>query len=346
MRSLLSLPPEVLQFVLRELDQADLCIAIRLSKTFYSIGIRILYREIGDTQPKLAPKNSILLLKSLTSTRNPADADLRCSHVRLLRLDYLDGRITANLLRLLRRALSKLHALRELHLEFSLQDNYYWLAWCLHDCPAQLRVFTTSIRCDASLAAFLVKQHELVELGLRGFQTTSPFILPPTSLTKLSSFRTIHAGVAVLEEVVRGRPIDSVSISLFPEDEFSPLDVLQSSSVEIKRLTVLALDDTPPVNLFAQVASRLPTLEALHIVVLLARNSNHNLLAFAPYLTGFSALRYLTFMTGGASEVVDEEHTVIRRWAEACKTLKTIILPQGKVWFERGGQWICGDQTG
>jgi hypothetical protein len=66
------------------------------------------------------------------------------------------------------------------------------------------------------------------------------------------------------------------------------------------------------------------------------------LLASAPLLEGFVGLRYLTFMASGEScYEIDDEATVAERWANACPTLTTIILPKGRVWFAgRTGGWV------
>lgn len=59
-----------------------------------------------------------------------------------------------------------------------------------------------------------------------------------------------------------------------------------------------------------------------------------------PCLTRFSGLRYLTFMAAGSASVEDEGQ-IAQIWSKACPTLRTIILPKGKVWFERDGKWTC-----
>ena len=60
----------------------------------------------------------------------------------------------------------------------------------------------------------------------------------------------------------------------------------------------------------------------------------------SPLLSMFSGLRYLTFMAGVSSSTADEEE-IAALWSKACPTLRTIILPKGKVWFEREGKWTC-----
>ena len=58
-----------------------------------------------------------------------------------------------------------------------------------------------------------------------------------------------------------------------------------------------------------------------------------------PCLGLFSNLRYLTFMAAGSSSV-DDEGEIATAWGKACPTLRTIILPKGRVWFERDGKWM------
>lgn len=45
-------------------------------------------------------------------------------------------------------------------------------------------------------------------------------------------------------------------------------------------------------------------------------------------------------MTAGLASIEDEGE-IARLWSKACPTLRTIILPKGKVWFERDGKWTC-----
>ena len=87
----------------------------------------------------------------------------------------------------------------------------------------------------------------------------------------LRSFRTVHAGPSIISSVVRGRPVEGVSFSMFTEDGCLPLDSLLLSACPIKRLTIMSLDQTLAPNvLLPEIARRLPQLEALHVVVLMA----------------------------------------------------------------------------
>jgi hypothetical protein len=84
------------------------------------------------------------------------------------------------------------------------------------------------------------------------------------------------------------------------------------------------------------------------------------LLDWGKFLVGFRKLRYITFMAAlgsdndphdyGSRPEIDERK-IAKVWHASCPTLKTIILPQGKVWFEgtredeesvnEGGNWKC-----
>lgn len=265
-----SVPIEVLELIFSDVPQASLPSLLLANSLFYAIAVRVLYRCL----PEIPPTRTINMLKALVNNPPRFNTKKPSTYVRLLHLDFSAHRITGNFLRLLRKAFSLTPNLRDLSLEFSLHDNHFSLAWCLEDCPFQLRVFTASLRCDAQLAKFLECQSGLQELCLRGFQTTSPFILSPGSLPNLAAFRAVHAGAPVLETVIRGRPVEGVSLSLFSEDGFAPLDTLCLSQKQIKRLTIMSLDNTPPEVLLPEVAARLPKLEALHIVVLLAQSTH------------------------------------------------------------------------
>jgi hypothetical protein len=60
-------------------------------------------------------------------------------------------------------------------------------------------------------------------------------------------------------------------------------------------------------------------------------------------LAAFRELQYITLLGGhvaanGAAEDEDgavDEGAVAARWADACPTLRTIVLPQGKIWFKK-----------
>jgi len=323
-------PVEILEMIIQQLPQDGIPPVLRVNSLFNAIAVRILYHAIPD----LPAARSVACLRTLASNVTNA------GYVHRLSIDWSGRQVIGNLLRLLQRALKQLKSLQHLSLELSPHDNQFSLAWVFVDVPFSLRTLATSARCDTLLASFLETQPLLHELCLRGFQTTSPFVLSHSALPRLTSFRTIHAGVPVLSQVMRGRPIEAVSVSLFAEDGFAPLDTLRLSSIPLKRLTIMSLVEAQPHKLLYEIAERMPQLEALHVVVLLAHYNHQILLDFAPMLSKFTQLRYITFMAGlGAS--FDDEHEIAALWHQSCPTLKTIILPKGQVWFERDGHWTC-----
>ncbi|KZT65669.1 hypothetical protein DAEQUDRAFT_676377 [Daedalea quercina L-15889] len=323
-------PIEMLELILQELEQGHLPCVLRANSTLHNVGVRVLYRSI----PHLPVARSIACLKVLSSNTTLATL------VRELRIGWSDSRVTGNLLRLLRGALQQLRNLRSLFVELSPHDNHFSHAWVFDDAPYKLRAFATSTRCDSTLARLLEQQPLIRELQLRGFQTNLPFVLSPPALPRLESFRCTHAGAAAMAEVLRGRPVESLSISLFADEGFDPLDTLRLPSVPLKRLTLMALDELPATKLLHEVSARVTELEALHIVVLLSHYSYESLLEAGPALSNFKNLRYLTVMSGLGSTVSDDPE-IAKEWHKHCPTLKTIILPEGQVWFEREGAWSC-----
>ncbi|KAI0791402.1 hypothetical protein C8Q75DRAFT_792581 [Abortiporus biennis] len=342
-----SLPVEVLELICKQLPESSLPAVILSSRFLHSIALHILYR---DLQPRV-PGSMIQLLKVLASSPSHLDFPTPSAFVRSLNLDLTRHKLTSNFLRLLNQALRTLTSLNSLNLEFSIHENYHPISWCLDKVPFQLTFFSTSLLCDGVLSNFLETQPLIHELCLRGFQAGPPntiFSLSPTALPSLVTFRAVHAGVSILKDVIRGRPVEQVSLSLFSEEGFLPLDALQLSLKAIKRLTIMSLDYAPPNVLLPEIASRLPDLEALHIVVLMASVDHITLLESAPLLTVFSHLKYLTFMASTLSStstlmspVFINDLDIAKKWSKACPTLQTIILPKGKVWFKRDNNWTC-----
>ncbi|GAW03940.1 hypothetical protein LENED_005695 [Lentinula edodes] len=119
------------------------------------------------------------------------------------------------------------------------------------------------------------------------------------------------------------------------------------SSEPIERLNIISFDPNAPVYLLDEIASRLPNLEALHIVILLAQCSEALLEALVPALKKFKALQYLTYMSATSSDDVsqDDEQKIAAMWHKSCPTLKTIILPMGKVWFIDNSKWMCLEES-
>jgi len=324
-------PVEILELVFLELDIEDFTSVLLADHLFHSIAARCLYRHI----PEMSPRRTVGCLKTLASCSDIANL------VHRLHINWGAHRVISNYFRLLHRALQKLTFLRHLSIELSQHDNAHSrLSWLFDGCTFSLRSLTTSALCDPALARFLETQPEISELCLRGFQTTSRFSISPTALPALNTFRAVHAGTGILAQIITGRPVEAVSLSLFSEDGYAPLEALRLSSRPVKRLTIMSLDLSPPDQLLGEVSSRLPQLEALHIVILTIAYTNQILLDSSRHLRRFLELRYLTVMAPGSTTTQDEEK-IARCWHQACPTLKTIILPKGKVWFERDGKWTC-----
>ena len=47
-------------------------------------------------------------------------------------------------------------------------------------------------------------------------------------------------------------------------------------------------------------------------------------------------------MVSGPPATIAQEALLAVKWAAACPTLRTIILPRGKVWYQKGGVWTSG----
>lgn len=70
--------------------------------------------------------------------------------------------------------------------------------------------------------------------------------------------------------------------------------------------------------------------------VSLTKFSQAPLKTATPFLSGLRNLKYITFMTGSHPIASNEEKDVAELWQRACPSLKTIILPNGVVWFRQG----------
>ncbi|KAG9312520.1 hypothetical protein JVU11DRAFT_6915 [Chiua virens] len=317
------LPPETLELVLAHVSRSDLVSILTTCSLFHQVAARVLYRTLVD----ITPKPALRLIKTLA--RN----DFYPQLVRRFDLEWSHNVLTANFLRLLHRTLQRLDHLTHLGLEFSAIDMTSSLAWILQGCTFSLRVFTTSMHCDPLFARFLETQRNIVEVCLRGFHPVHTFPLPPQALPRLKHFRTVLSSPHVTADFVRGRPVESVSMSLYPGDAMSSLDALLLSTRPLRRLTIMSFDVACPAALVTEISTRLPTLEALHAVNL------ESLVETAPSLSHFKALRYLTFMAPGSLSTEDESE-IATLWHKACPTLQTIILPKGVVWGYADGQWV------
>jgi len=162
--------------------------------------------------------------------------------------------------------------------------------WMFQGCTFKLRQFTTSMYCRRPLASYLESQDSIVDLTLRGYQTDTMFFLPfidpvppsmllppamrftlsPEALPRLKYFNAVHADAYVIQAVVKGRPVECVSIPLFPDMSLASLDALCTSTTPLRRLSVISFDPSAPDFLFEALAKRFDQLEALHLVMLMA----------------------------------------------------------------------------
>lgn len=333
------LPVETLDLVFESLARSELLPVLRSNSLFHRVGARVLYRSLIDLQPTQA----VDLLKTV------ARSDLYASYVRHVEFDWRTSVLTANFLRLLNRALRRLKFLLTLTLEFPTTDDTGGTASVLNGCTFSLRSFTTSIRCDPTLVRFLETQNDIIDLCLRGINYIETVPLPPEALPQLSHFRTVLSWPTLIANFIRGRPVESVSMSVYQQEIHSALDALLLSSKPIKRLTLMPFEATDPISLLSTIASRLPWLEALHLVVLSVRFHapfmQDVLIEMGCSLSPFEYLKYLTFMAPCTGSV-DDEDVVVEVWHKACPTLKTIILPGGVMWALTNGKWVSwNDET-
>ncbi|KAH0580519.1 hypothetical protein J132_08163 [Termitomyces sp. J132] len=338
------LPIEVLDSIFRFLSKSELLPATRVSRIFNDVSTRVLYHTIEELEPVV----SIILLRKL-------DRETRLQPlVRRLEINWASATIepTRNLYFLLHRVLTKLKGLMALSVELPRTGSQIWI---LDGCSFTLRYFSTSMACDARLAQYLDSQPSLTDLTLRGYHhgintmpsflglfsgpetTDNYFKLLPTSLPRLTSLRTVHGGPSIIASVVEGRPIQAASIALFPSTSLESLRSLSLSSAPMRRLSIMSFDPTVQDCLVSELATRFPHLEALHVVVLLSEFTDKSLRELGPSLAPFKSLQYITFMA--ATDRVaspHEEQAIAKIWHHWCPTLKTIILPRGKVWFSEG----------
>ncbi|KAI9455668.1 hypothetical protein BJY52DRAFT_1279064, partial [Lactarius psammicola] len=235
--ALVALPLKLIDHILSFLSWPfDLHPLLLVNQHLSSITERVLYRDIGD----LPARRSVRLLLSLASA--PA---ARRDLVKALKVNFTENRVLFALELLIAKVLGLLPHLRVLNVEVSIHENRHRaLAWIFpRDAPFQLRSFSTSIRLDPDLAAFLELQPEIRELSLRGMPacTSSPFTLQRSALPRLENFRSVHV------------------------DPDTLCEVLTRTSTPVRRLTILIVDALAPNELFPQLTARLPHLEALHI---------------------------------------------------------------------------------
>lgn len=256
------LPVEVLDHICSQVCASDLVAVTRVSSCLQSIAIRILYRSI----PELPPKRLTSCLKSLA--KNTCLPPL----VRSLKIDVTQSSPIQNFYKLLHTVLTRLTNLSFLSLEISRNTP---IEPILHGCTFSLHHFSTSATCDSNLSQFLESQPSITELCLRGFSPNADteFYLAPTALPRLSHFRAIHSVPSLVAKIITGRPLVAIFIPVYDGNLVDHLDALTLSSRPIQRLTLMSFDTNSPDLLLRQVALRLPQIEALHIVILMANYS-------------------------------------------------------------------------
>ncbi|TFY61891.1 hypothetical protein EVG20_g6887 [Dentipellis fragilis] len=358
-RGALPLPVEIINEIFQYLPSYSDFPSLLLANTrIHEIARRQLYSHIDDVHGAQAIRLLASLIKYDRPKSNISSSSLlrhlpsRHELVRGLGFDFGNNRLSVNALVLIHNALRRLPHLTALTLEFSSTDNRRLLSWIFPlDAPFKLKSFITSVRYEPRLARFLESQPELLDLSLRGLQSITPFTLKRDALPRLQTFRSVHAGPTVIAEIVANRPVQGVSLSLYSDHDFCALSMLALSSATVKRLTILILDYAAPSELLPQVAAHLPDLEALHIVALVAQydmsvHVQDTLRGSASLLSAFPSLRYLTLMATNAKGTAEDEASIAACWAKSCPTLKTIIMPQGKVWFPCNGRWVCTPTNG
>ncbi|KAF9005076.1 hypothetical protein BDQ17DRAFT_1353739 [Cyathus striatus] len=348
-----TLPIEILDLVINCLHLSELIPILVTNSTLHYIALRNIYSSIS----KLSPTRLVSCLRTISTNSHIPPL------VRSLEIS-IDGTPTSNFYRLVQRVLQRTTRLISLHIELPKSHNPVWL---LDGCACALKRFTTSMRCSSPLAQFLDTQPGITDLVLRGFpgggSNTMSFLHPGLSITSfsypankggfelqssslpnLTMFSAIHAGPEIVKSVVTGRPVKGASIPLFRDGAALALDALSGTAVPLERISIISFD--PDVVIFPEVALRFPQLEALHIVSLLCEYNKELLVAWAPLLSQFKCLKYITFMSSSASLSLStraDEGSIAKLWHKACPTLQTIILPRGRVWFQGQNQWNCLD---
>ncbi|KAF9467642.1 hypothetical protein BDZ94DRAFT_1248615 [Collybia nuda] len=260
----LPLPVEILDYVFQYFARDESLPFLRVNRAFYDISVRVLYRHIDG----LHLHQSVACLLTLEKGPKPAQ------FVRSLEIGWEEATPTLNLYQLLHRVLQKLSGLNSLYIEL---PRLHSPTWILSNCTFSLHSFATSLPCNQELAGFLDLQPSIVELSLRGIhdshslpflQTISSppedhceepiFPLLPTSLPKLTQFRSIHGRPSTITTVISGRPIKMVSIPLFPSLATETLSALSTSSSSIRRLSIMSFDPAAPEFLLSEVVKRFP----------------------------------------------------------------------------------------
>ena len=271
------LPVEVLDNIFQFLTQSELISLLLTNKCLYAISARQFYHTVSIH----CVWQSVAFFQA--ALNNPSIPPL----VRYLDIDISNSYPLKSFYHLFHKVLQRLPALVTLLLDFPKCHSPLWI---FHDCTFSLKKFTTSMHCTLALALFLDTQPNITHLTLRGFQSSGnvsilpflspvsfsvptegqPFKLKPTSLPNLTHFNVIHAGSSVIQAVVEDRPVEVVSIPLFPLFSMDSLSALKYSSVPMRRLSLISFDPDAPKFLFQVLSDGFVHLEALHVVFLMA----------------------------------------------------------------------------
>jgi len=136
--------------------------------------------------------------------------------------------------------------------------------------------------------------------------------------------------------------VENVSLAMLTDQANDCLSALTLSALPVKRMSIMFFDSPVPRELMPEITKRLPKLEALQIVVLTAQFNMSILKDMAPLLSDFKHLKVITFVAMGTHPLTSDEQSIASLWHESCPTLKTIILPNGIVWFQKDGEWASG----
>ncbi|KII84787.1 hypothetical protein PLICRDRAFT_117058 [Plicaturopsis crispa FD-325 SS-3] len=332
-------PVELLDEICQQCDQRRALLDLQLANSHLRpIAQRVLYRSITD----ISPSSMVSLFRSLCSSQ------ITPRLVRELAIDWQMTCPTGNLYRLVNRTLRRLTFLKVLSIEPFRGRCDYRLVRMLDGCTFRLERLATSIPCDDNLAEFLNKQPLLRELDLHGhcLLSDSGSPLSPLALPQLASFRAVHAGPDLIERFVRGRPVRNVSLSLYPSQGLTSFYAIMQSTSPLVRLTIMSFELEPRFELLLRETARyMPSLQALHIVELQASYNTDMLLAAAPLLEYLPELRYITLISAGQEMDEAAERSVAIQWSKANPSIRTIILPRGKGWFQRDGAWLCWNDS-
>ena len=249
----------------------DLPCILLANSSFYALGVKPLYQCITS---RAAARKQVLLLRALSRASASRQRLSRLPNpalsVRKLRIDFHGSSVIANLLWLIHRALHETRNLIDLELDFGLCIGYERTAWCLRGVSSRLETLHTSAAIDATLLAWLSaeNQRSITTLSLRGHPFCADACLSPDALPALAVFRSVHLRAAHIAAFVRGRPVESASVTLSYLGGLAELGALQLGAVPLRRTTLLCLEQRHVEPLLPALAVRFPLLEGLHIVTL------------------------------------------------------------------------------